>query len=109
MAKPFTRSLSREEIDTDLYSRQIGVLGMSTMRQLLLTDVLIVGMTGVGVEVAKNVILAGVHSVTVHDNNPVQLRDLSSQFYLKEQDAGKRRSEACLQNLQELNRYVQVC
>lgn len=34
---------------------------------------------------AKNVILAGVRSVTVHDTATVALSDLSAQFYLSEQ------------------------
>ncbi len=34
---------------------------------------------------AKNVILAGVRSVTIHDTAKVALQDLSAQFYLGEQ------------------------
>lgn len=41
--------------------------------------VLVSGMTGLGVEIAKNVILAGVKSVTLHDQEDAQWSDLSSQ------------------------------
>jgi len=50
-----------DQIDTNLYSRQIGTFGMETMGKLIKLDVLIVGMRGLGVETAKNLILAGPH------------------------------------------------
>jgi ubiquitin-activating enzyme E1 len=58
-------------------------------------NVLILGAGGLGVEVAKNVILAGVKSVTVHDRAEVSLRYLGAQFYLEESDVGRNRAEAC--------------
>ena len=57
---------------------------------------------------AKNVILAGVRSVTLHDTRAVERRDLGSQFYLTEEDFGKNRAEACRDRLQELNTAVAV-
>lgn len=42
---------------------------------------------------AKNVVLAGVKSVTLHDNEKAELADLSSQFYLQPEDVGKNRAE----------------
>jgi len=96
------------EIDENLYSRQLYVLGHEAMRKMANSDVLISGMNGLGVEIAKNVILSGVKSVTVHDNQVCQLSDLSSQFYLTAQDVGLNRAEATVEKLRELNNYVQV-
>lgn len=45
------------EVDTNLYSRQIGTFGMETMGKLIEMKVFI-GMRGLGVETAKNIILA---------------------------------------------------
>ena len=98
-----------ETIDTDLYSRQIGTFGMETMGKLIKMNVLIIGQRGLGVEAAKNLILAGPKSVTMHDPTPVQWGDLSSTFYVKESDVGnKSRGEATIGKLQELNPYVAV-
>jgi molybdopterin/thiamine biosynthesis adenylyltransferase len=44
---------------------------------------------------AKNVILAGVKSITLWDRKEVQLKDLAAQFYLTQADIGKNRAEAC--------------
>ncbi|KAG8128383.1 hypothetical protein E2320_015234 [Naja naja] len=67
------------EIDEELYSRQLYVLGHEAMQKMATATVLVSGMTGLGVEIAKNVILAGVKSVTLHDQEDAQWSDLSSQ------------------------------
>ncbi|KAF8204900.1 ubiquitin activating enzyme [Pholiota molesta] len=95
-------------IDEGLYSRQLYVLGHEAMKKMAASNVLIVGLQGLGVEVAKNVILAGVKSVTIFDTTPVTLQDLSSQFFLRAEDIGKTRAAATLPRLAELNTYVPV-
>ncbi|KAM9133046.1 ubiquitin-like modifier-activating enzyme 7 isoform 2-T3 [Pangshura tecta] len=102
------RSESPGEIDEGLYSRQLYVLGHEAMRRLAKTAVLVSGMKGLGVEIAKNIILAGVKSVTVHDPGNTQWSDLSSQFFLSERDVGQNRAVASQQHLAELNSYVPV-
>lgn len=57
---------------------------------------------------AKNVILAGVKAVTLHDTTTVQQHHLSAQFFLSEADVGRNRAEACAAKLQELNTAVAV-
>lgn len=74
---------------------------------------------------AKNVVLAGVKSVTIYDPEPVEVQDLSSQvstateirdvsdpnihqFFLRQEDIGKPRAEAAVSRLSELNAYVPV-
>ncbi|CAA7026809.1 unnamed protein product [Microthlaspi erraticum] len=99
---------NNHEIDEDLHSRQLAVYGRETMRRLFASNVLISGMQGLGVEIAKNIILAGVKSVTLHDENVVELWDLSSNFVFSEEDVGKNRALASVQKLQELNNAVAV-
>lgn len=106
MAKNGSTSRAPAEIDEGLYSRQLYVLGHDAMRRMASSDVLISGLGGLGVEIAKNVILGGVKSVTLHDNAVCQVSDLGSQFYLTEADVGKNRAAACCQRLSELNNYV---
>lgn len=55
------------------------MLGHDAMKRMQNSNVLISGMRGLGVEIAKNVILGGVRSVTVHDQGVAEWRDLSSQ------------------------------
>ncbi|KAF8096482.1 hypothetical protein N665_0307s0013 [Sinapis alba] len=101
-------SSNNHEIDEDLHSRQLAVYGRETMRRLFASNVLISGIQGLGVEIAKNIILAGVKSVTLHDENVVELWDLSSNFVFSEEDVGKNRALASVHKLQELNNAVAV-
>uniref|UniRef100_A0A4W3JK23 E1 ubiquitin-activating enzyme n=1 Tax=Callorhinchus milii TaxID=7868 RepID=A0A4W3JK23_CALMI len=78
------------------------------MKRMKTSNVLISGMGGLGVEIAKNVILAGVKSVTIHDDREAEWSDLSSQFYLTEEDIGKNRAEVSVSCLADLNSYVPV-
>uniref|UniRef100_A0A8C9TE48 E1 ubiquitin-activating enzyme n=1 Tax=Scleropages formosus TaxID=113540 RepID=A0A8C9TE48_SCLFO len=96
------------EIDEGLYSRQLYVLGHDAMKRMQSSNVLISGLRGLGVEIAKNVILGGVKSVTLHDQGSAEWRDLSSQFYLREEDLGRNRAEVSQPRLAELNSYVPV-
>ena len=100
---------TEEKVDTNLYSRQIGTFGMETMGKLIKMKILIVGLRGLGVETAKNTILAGPHEVQLYDSELVKINDLCGNFYLTEADVGKkRRDEASLPQLAELNPYVHV-
>ncbi len=55
------------------------VLGHEAMRKMVSSNVLISGMGGLGIELAKNVVLGGVKSVTLHDDGVATWTDLSSQ------------------------------
>lgn len=72
------------------------------------SDVLVWGLRGLGIEVAKNVILAGVKSVTIYDKGAVEIQDLSAQYFLATEDVGRRRDQCSLGKLAELNEYVPV-
>jgi ubiquitin-activating enzyme E1 len=101
--------VEEEKIDTNLYSRQIATFGMEAMGKLIKMNVLIVGLRGLGIETAKNLILAGPKSVTLYDPTLVTIGDLSSNFNLKEAHVGiVSRAEASFEKLQELNPYVKV-
>lgn len=48
------------------------------MRRMQRSNILISGLGGLGVEIAKNIVLAGVKSVTLHDLKNVTIDDFSS-------------------------------
>lgn len=102
------RNGNSQDIDEDLHSRQLAVYGRETMRRLFASNILVSGMQGLGAEIAKNLILAGVKSVTLHDEGVVELWDLSGNFVFTEEDVGKNRALASVQKLQELNNSVVI-
>eukprot|EP00474_Spongospora_subterranea_P009835 CRZ10293.1 hypothetical protein [Spongospora subterranea] len=94
----------------DLYSRQIGAYGLELMSRLSQLQILICGVKGIGVETAKNVILAGPKQVVLYDPEPASIRDLQTNFYLTAEHVAQKtgRASACVNNLATLNPYVQV-
>ena len=65
--------MSKNKEFMDLYSRQIGTYGLETMGRLISMRVVIVGLQGVGVETAKNLVLAGPGSVVLCDDEPAEV------------------------------------
>ena len=48
--------------------------GRESMRRMASSKILVSGMKGLGAEVAKNVILAGVRACTIHDDEAAELK-----------------------------------
>lgn len=78
------------------------------MKRLAQSNILIIGLNGLGIEVAKNVALAGVKSITLWDPSPITIADLSSQFFFRPEDVGKIRSAVAVPRVTELNSYVPI-
>ncbi|TAQ87534.1 hypothetical protein B7494_g4141 [Chlorociboria aeruginascens] len=96
------------DIDESLYSRQLYVLGHEAMKRMSASNVLIIGLKGLGVEIAKNIALAGVKSLTLYDPTPAVISDLSSQFFLHLDDVGKPRAAVTAPRVAELNAYTPI-
>ena len=94
--------------DTEqLYSRQIAAYGSNSMKKITQLKVLIYGIRGLGIEISKNIILAGPKIVNIFDDNKIKIEDIGSNFYINEKDVDKRKDEVCLPKLKELNNNVQ--
>jgi len=100
------------EVDEKLYSRQLYVMGHEAQRRMMASKALLIGCSGLGIEVAKNCTLAGIHSLVLVDPLPPNTYDVGGNFYLKPEDVvadgGISRAEICRPLLAELNPYVNV-
>ena len=85
-------------------------MGHEAQRRMMASSALLFGLSGLGAEVAKNCILAGISSITLCDPNEPTSFDLGGNFYLSSSNigAGKSRAELCRDKLAELNQYVSV-
>lgn len=101
-----TESISKEEFAQ--YDRQIRLWGLNAQKQLRKANVAIIGVGGLGSEIVKNIVLAGVHSVTLIDHRDVCDEDLSSQLLITPDDVGKNIAEASKSRTNELNPNVIV-
>ena len=95
--------------DINFYSRQISTYGKETMEKITYLKILIIGLRGFGIEIAKNIILLGPKIVKVYDKNICTINEQCGNFYINDKDIGKKsRDEACINELQKLNPYVEV-
>jgi len=95
--------------EAERIDRQKAAFGGETISRLKDLNILILGVRGVGIETAKNLILTNVGSVTLVDDEVCTIADLGTNFYIKEGHVGvKTRAEACLEELRTLNPYCRV-
>lgn len=79
--------LSADEIA--LYDRQIRLWGAQAQERIRSANVLLISLRALGTEIAKNLTLAGISSLTIVDDDPVTEEDLGTQYFLREDDVGK--------------------
>lgn len=84
---------------------------MAAQQKIQNAHILLITMRGLAHEIAKNLVLAGVGSVTLLDGSPVTEADLGCQFFLSEGGeslVGQNRAQAASHALRKLNPRVQV-
>ncbi|KAF5926857.1 hypothetical protein HPG69_001488, partial [Diceros bicornis minor] len=97
------------EIDDALYSRQRYVLGDTAMQKMAKSHVFLSGMGGLGLEIAKNLVLAGIKiQVPLLSSKCSSLSVLSVLNERIVKVIYFFRAEAVLQRIAELNPYVHV-
>lgn len=96
------------EDEAELYDRQIRLWGLESQKRIRAARILISGLNGLGAEVAKNIILSGVKSVTLLDDKSVTELDFCSQFLAPQTSVGTNRAEASLFRAQALNPMVKI-
>lgn len=108
MVEDKNQNIELTDHEAELYDRQIRLWGLESQKRLRAAKVLLIGLNGFGAEIAKNIILAGVNSVTFLDHRNVTVEDRCSQFLTPTELIGKNRAEASLQRAQNLNTMVTV-
>eukprot|EP00092_Neocalanus_flemingeri_P021212 GFUD01022986.1.p1 GENE.GFUD01022986.1~~GFUD01022986.1.p1 ORF type:complete len:357 (+),score=108.13 GFUD01022986.1:47-1072(+) len=96
------------EQEAELYDRQIRLWGLDAQKRLRAARVCVLGMSGLGCEVSKNLVLSGVKELKMVDSKLVSTEDATSQFLAPRDKVGENRAEASLQRLQQLNPMVNV-
>ncbi len=77
------------EEEAALYDRQIRLWGLEAQSRLKNARILLVGVSPLSSEVVKNIVLAGVHSLTLADSKEVSETDLNANFLLKKSSMGQ--------------------
>lgn len=106
-AKEGTLDVDDEKVK-DRWSRYIGAMGVDAVAKQAAANVMVCGAGGVGIEIAKNIVLAGCKTFYLWDDNKASQADLASQFFLSHKNIGQNRATASHMKLQQLNFYVKV-
>ncbi|KAJ4880366.1 SUMO-activating enzyme subunit 1A [Raphanus sativus] len=99
------------EQETALYDRQIRVWGANAQRRLTKSHILVSGIKGTVAEFCKNIVLAGVGSVTLMDDRLVNEEPLNANFLIPPDEnayRGRTVAEICCDSLRGFNPMVLV-
>ena len=81
---------------------------MAAQNKIRNANLLLITIKALANEVAKNLVLAGVGTLTILDDAVVTESDLGSQFFLSEADIGQNRAQAASVAIQKLNPRVGI-
>lgn len=111
MQTPMMNMAPNDPISADeiaLYDRQIRLWGVKAQEKIRSANILLIGLKGLGAEIAKNLVLAGVGTLTILDHEPVADHDLGTQFFVSQEQIGLNRAEAAQPEIQKLNPRVNL-
>ncbi|PWY70201.1 hypothetical protein BO70DRAFT_365501 [Aspergillus heteromorphus CBS 117.55] len=100
------QSISADEIA--LYDRQIRLWGVKAQEKLRSANILLITFRALANEVAKNLVLAGIGSLTIIDHESVTEEDLGAQFFINEEHLGQNRAQAAAASVRAMNPRVQL-
>lgn len=98
------RSLS----DVFRYDRQMALLGRGAQDKLSGATVAVVGVGGLGSNVAMQMAAMGIGKMILVDDDEVDLTNLNRQLLFKEKDVGKPKVKAAAEAIREMNSGVKV-
>jgi len=94
-------------LDTILYDRQIRTYGLDACEKISLSSVLVINLSkGLATEICKNLVLAGINTLYLYDNDFINEEDLLTGYYYK--NIGEYRSLELKNKLMELNPNVNI-
>ena len=101
----YDEELSAEE--KDFYHRQFNLEGWS-QKIIKNSRILIVGVGGLGCEIAKNLAMIGIGHLDLVDLDIIEHSNLSRQVLYKPGDEGRPKVEVAIERLKEMNPYISI-
>ena len=101
-----TETLTAEE--QVRYDRQMRLWGVEAQIRLMKSKVVIINMSGLGTEIAKNIVLGGAGELVLVDEATTTESDLGKNFLIGQEHVGVNRAEASLKELKSMNSLVSL-
>jgi len=101
-------NISTQNLDLDLYDRQIRTYGLKETEQIANSSIMIIGLQGgLATEICKNLALGNTKTIYLYDlEKVINYKDLETGYYYKEEDIGFLRSEILKKKINELNPHI---
>jgi len=77
----------------DRWSRYIGAMGIEAVAKQAESRILLIGLGPLGIEIAKNLVLAGCKELLLLDSDVCDYLDMSGQFFMEESDVKSYRTK----------------
>lgn len=97
-----------DEGSKDRFSRYIGAMGIDSVRKQFQSSVLLVGLSLLGIEAAKNLVLSGLEKLSIIDEEAASPLEADCNFYLSDHSGKPRPRADAIPKLRHLNYYVRV-
>ncbi|XP_074025647.1 SUMO1 activating enzyme subunit 1 [Leptinotarsa decemlineata] len=95
-------------VEAELYDRQIRLWGIESQEKLRASNVLLIGIRALGSEIAKNILLSGINSLTILDDGVVTKEEQVKNFLLYPDSIGKKIADEVLLKGRALNPLVKI-
>ena len=99
-------TLTAEE--TELYDRQIRAWGFEAQKRMRESKILVVGLDGAGSENLKNLVLAGLGTITILENRIVNDALIETHFYLQPKHLNMHFADVALSYFSEMNPNIKL-
>lgn len=103
-----THAAGLTDEEAALYDRQIRLWGVEAQQRLRKARILLVGLAGLGNEICKNILLAGIQHLTMLDDATMTEDDTLMQFLSPQENVGKNKAESCYTRAKKLNPLVDI-
>ncbi|KAL4957786.1 hypothetical protein BDW69DRAFT_155724 [Aspergillus filifer] len=100
------QSISADEIAR--YDRQIRLWGVQAQAKIQSANILLITFKALANEIAKNLVLAGIGSLTIIDDAVATEEDVGAQFFLTIDCVGQNRAQAAVESIRSMNPRVNV-
>ncbi|SBT71538.1 ubiquitin activating enzyme (E1) subunit Aos1, putative [Plasmodium malariae] len=90
-----------------IYDRQLRLWGVKAQNRMLKSSVLIIGLSGINIEICKNLILNGIN-LTIIDDNIVDEEMIENIFFLNELDINNYVCLSIFKELKSINQLINI-
>ena len=96
------------DAEKERYNRQIMLFGEEGQKKLKAAKVGVIGVGGLGTNIAQQLVFAGVGNILLIDKDPIERSNLNRQVLYTEEDIGKMKIDVAVEKLRKANPFIKI-